>query len=356
MEIEKPWQVDDVHERVGKRLHEFLAVQRRPLASISPDVADLVDTVSHFVSGGKRLRAVFLYWGWRAAGGPDCEPIITAAAAMEMLQACALIHDDVMDRSDVRRGAPSVHRQFQAKHDAGSWSGSGADFGTGAAILVGDLSLTWADMLLLESDLSHTALARGKAVFDEMRCELMAGQYLDILEQARSTPGAESAMRVITYKSAKYTIERPLQLGAALAGGNPDVIELLQTYGIALGQAFQLRDDLLGVFGDSATTGKPAGDDLLQGKRTVLVAQTLDRANSQQQTEFEAGFGKITANSDMVATMTGIVEATGARAHVEEQIDELTSVALSAAANPLLDATSSAVLDSLVSAATRRKY
>ncbi len=356
MEIDKPWQVDDVHQRVGKRLNEFLSVQRQPLASISPDVADLVDTVTQFVSGGKRLRAVFLYWGWRAAGGSDCEPIITAAAAMEMLQACALIHDDVMDRSDVRRGAPSVHRQFQAKHDDGSWSGSGADFGTGAAILVGDLSLTWADMLLLEADLPHDSLHRGKAVFDELRCELMAGQYLDILEQARSTPGADSAMRVITYKSAKYTIERPLQLGAELAGGKPEVIELLRTYGVALGQAFQLRDDLLGVFGDSATTGKPAGDDLLQGKRTVLVAQTLDRADEEQRAKFEAGFGKIRANADMVATMSGIVEATGARAHVEQQIDELTAVARAAAADPLLDAKSSAVLDSLVTAATRRKY
>ncbi len=356
MEITEPWQVDDVRERVGKRLTEFLAVQRPPLASISPDAAGLADTVSDFVAGGKRLRAVFLYWGWRAAGGADCEPIITAAAAMEMLQACALIHDDVMDRSDVRRGAPAVHRQYQAQHEQGQWSGSAADFGTGAAILVGDLCLTWADMLLMQADLPPDALGRGKAVYDELRTELMAGQYLDILEQARRTPTAESAMRVITYKSAKYTIERPLQLGAALADGQPEVLQLLHNYGLALGQAFQLRDDLLGVFGDPSTTGKPAGDDLLQGKRTVLVAHALEQASSQQQHEFLTHFGDAAADAAAVAAMTDFIVATGARDQVELQIAALTEQARAAATNPLLDSTSAAVLDGLITAATQRKY
>ena len=356
MEITEPWQVDDVRERVGKRLNEFLAVQRPPLASISSDAAGLADTVSEFVSGGKRLRAVFLYWGWRAAGGADCEPIITAAASMEMLQACALIHDDVMDRSDVRRGAPAVHRQYQTQHQQGLWSGSANDFGTGAAILVGDLCLTWADMLLLQADLPAEALARGKAVYDELRTELMAGQYLDILEQARRTPTTESAMRVITYKSAKYTIERPLQLGAALADGQPEVMQSLRDYGLALGQAFQLRDDLLGVFGDPATTGKPAGDDLLQGKRTVLVAHALEQATPEQQQEFLAAFGDPAADATAVTAMTDFIIATGAQEQVEQQIAALTEQARTAAASPLLDSTSAAVLDSLITAATKRKY
>lgn len=352
----QPWQVDDVRDRVGKRVAEFLQDQRPGLSRISPDVARLVDVVADFASGGKRLRAVFLYWGWRAAGGPDCEPVITAAASMELLQACALIHDDVMDRSDQRRGRPAVHRQFEALHRDGDWAGSAADFGTGAAILVGDLCLTWADTLLLGADLPPQALQRAKPVYDELRSELMAGQYLDILEQARRTPTVESALQVATYKSAKYTIERPLHLGAELAGGDPEVIALLRRYGLALGRAFQLRDDLLGVFGDPRTTGKPAGDDLREGKRTALIAFTLQRADDAQRAVFDDAFGVRSADADTVAQMTQIVADTGARAEVERMIDEWAAEAAGAVADPRIDSVTAGVLQSLIAAAARRNF
>ncbi len=354
MESEHPWQVDGVRDRVGKRLWEFLEEQRPELSLISPDIDELVDVVARFVSGGKRLRAVFLYWGWRAAGQPDCEPIITAAASMEFLQACALIHDDVMDDSDSRRGRPAVHRQFESRHAEQRWSGSPQGFGTGAAILVGDLCLTWADALLLDADLPPESLRRGKAVYDEMRAELMAGQYLDILEQARRTPTVESALRVATYKSAKYTIERPLQIGAELAGADDATVNLLRTYGLALGRAFQLRDDLLGVYGDPATTGKPAGDDLREGKRTALVALALQYADPGQRAVLESGLGDRDADEATVAQMARIVAQTGARREVEEMIESAASQAEAAIADPRIDAASATVLRSLIAAATKR--
>ncbi|MFN8127045.1 MAG: polyprenyl synthetase family protein, partial [Candidatus Nanopelagicales bacterium] len=222
-----PWDVDGVRERVGKRVAEFLDDRRLVLDGISDDVGALVDPLSEFLAGGKRLRAVFLYWGWRCGGAQDCEAVISAASAMEFLQACALIHDDVMDRSETRRGRPAIHRQFESLHSSAGWAGAASDFGTATAILLGDLCLSWADELLLTSGVPDERLRRGKPVYDLMRTELMAGQYLDMLEQVRRNDQVEAALRVATFKSAKYTIERPLHLGAVMGGAHSDQVAAL---------------------------------------------------------------------------------------------------------------------------------
>ena len=166
---------------------------------------------------GKRLRPAFCYWAWRGAGGDDSPEAIAAATSLELLQACALVHDDVMDGSDTRRGLPAAHRRFAALHRESGWLGSPEDFGVGSAILLGDLCLSWADQMLLSSGLPAAALERAKPVYDDMRTELMAGQYMDLLEQARGGGSVERALRVVRYKSAKHTIERLLELGATLA-------------------------------------------------------------------------------------------------------------------------------------------
>ena len=201
------------------------------------------------------------------------------ASALELFQAAALIHDDVMDGSDTRRGQPAVHRRFAALHRGNHWLGSSEDFGVAGAILAGDLCLSWCDEMYAGSGLSPESLAAGRAVFDLMRTELMCGQYLDMLEQVQATTTVDRARHVILYKSAKYSVQQPLLLGGTLAGASRELLATYDVYGRALGEAFQLRDDVLGVFGDPATTGKPAGDDLREGKRTVLVAVTLERCS-----------------------------------------------------------------------------
>ena len=204
---------------------------------------------------------------------------------MEFFQGAALLHDDVMDRSDTRRGMPSAHRAVAALHEASGWDGDGDRFGEGAAILAGDLCLTWCDELYATCGLPAEELARGRHLFDAMRTQLMGGQFLDLLESVRGWEGLDleqriaSARKVIRFKSAKYTIEHPLRIGALVGGATDDDLEPLSDYGLALGEAFQLRDDLLGVFGDPEATGKPAGDDLREGKRTVLIALALDAAS-----------------------------------------------------------------------------
>ncbi len=325
--------LEGLRVRVQKHLDEFLEQRTPTLDEVSADLSPMVEFLQGLLAGGKRLRPAFCYWGWRGAGGSDAEPAVRAATSLELLQACALIHDDVMDRSDTRRGQPAAHRRFASLHRGSGWLGSPEAFGTGAAILLGDLCLTWSDELLFDSGLPLDALIRAKPVFDEMRTELMAGQYLDLLEQARGGGSVERALRVVRFKSAKYTIERPLHLGAALAGGSPELMAAYSRYGLPLGEAFQLRDDVLGVFGDPQETGKPAGDDLREGKRTVLIAMATERATHAQGATLRRHLGDPSLGADGVDALREVIEGTGAHLEVEAMITQLTSDALTALAD-----------------------
>ena len=353
-----PLDAEDLRTRVHKALDDFLARQADVLELVSPECASLTEAIGDLVRGGKRLRPAFCYWGWRGAGGPDDEPIVHAAAAMELFQAAALIHDDVMDGSDTRRGMPSVHRRFAARHTAAGWSGDDELFGLAGAVLAGDLCLVWSGELLAASGLPADRLAAARPPFDRMRTELMAGQYLDMLEQAAGgdRPGSavERARRVIRYKSAKYTIEEPLQIGGTLAGADPALLATYSAYGLTLGEAFQLRDDVLGVFGDPWQTGKPAGDDLREGKRTVLVAQTLLAADPVQATQVRSLLGRSDLDEAGVGVLREIIRDTGALATVERSIGELVDQARAALHAGPVERAARDVLDALIDAATDR--
>ena len=280
-------------DEVTASLQRFAADRRAELLRVGPGPEPFLDAAERFVAGGKRLRPAFCRAGWIVGGGDPADPrIVTAAASLEWLQASALVHDDLMDGSDTRRGRPSVHREFEARHTEGSLGGGVGDpagFGASTAILLGDLMLSWADEQLRASGLSRVPAAL--RYLDRCRAEVATGQFLDVLAQTRAHVSVEEAMRVLTFKSATYTVERPLHIGAALAGADDDLVESLSRVAIPLGQAFQLRDDLLGVFGDPATTGKPAGDDLREGKRTVLVATAMDRATPAQAAQIRRHLG-----------------------------------------------------------------
>ena len=349
-----PFDVDDLRPRVQKAVDDFISTQREIFDGVSDDLDPLVEAVTDLLSGGKRLRPAFCWWGYRGAGGADTEEALRAAAALEFLQACALIHDDVMDGSDTRRGMPSAHHRFAMLHRGSEWLGSPEAFGVGAAILLGDLCLSWADELLLTSGVPAEHLNAAKRVYDEMRTELMAGQYLDLLEQARGGGSVERAMRVVRFKSAKYTIERPLHMGAALAGADADVLAAYSGYGLPLGEAFQLRDDVLGVFGDPGETGKPAGDDLREGKRTVLIATAMARATPAQAAQIRRHLGDPGLDATGVALLREVIADTGALNHAEQLITSLTDQALAALESVDLQPPAPEVLAGLAYAATRR--
>jgi geranylgeranyl diphosphate synthase, type I len=345
----------DVRTRVHKALTEFLSLQEPRMNAVSTDLAPLLDCVIELLSAGKRLRPLFCYWGWRAVGGSDTEGIIQAAASLELLHACALIHDDVMDRSDTRRGQPSVHRRFAVRHSQYSWSGSADDFGAGAAILLGDLCLSWSDELLSTATTSVSARQPALAMFAQMRTELMCGQYLDLLEQARGGGSVDRALQVIRYKSARYTVERPLHLGGLLAGASPEALAQFSDYGLPLGTAFQLRDDMLGVFGDPAETGKPAGDDLREGKRTLMVEIAMERATPLQRDALTATLGRRDLTAGDLFALQEILIDTGAVAEIERKITELTADALMAITSGTLEPEAQRILGGLAREATERR-
>jgi geranylgeranyl diphosphate synthase, type I len=345
----------ELRERVQRSLEEFLGRQSRRLSRLGPELGEPVRAIGDLLAGGKRLRPAFCYWGFRGAGAADCDEIVVAAAALELLQASALIHDDVMDGSDLRRGMPAVHRRFAALHRDAGWTGSPDSFGVAAAILLGDLCLSWCDEMLRSCGLPVERLEAGWPVYEAMRTEVIGGQYLDLATQAGSLGSVEDARRVILFKTAKYSVERPLQLGGALGGGSAPLLDAYSAFGIPLGEAFQLRDDVLGVFGDPAQTGKPAGDDLRQGKRTVLVAKALESATPAQRALLERGLGDPELTDSAVHRLREVLVDTGALDAVEKLIDELTTTAVTALdAAPIGDGDAAAALRNLAVAATRR--
>ncbi|HWM06568.1 MAG TPA: polyprenyl synthetase family protein, partial [Actinophytocola sp.] len=269
-----------VHRHVEDFLARYLAERRAELPELAATFAQAVDTLSDFaLRGGKRLRPTFAWWAWRAAGGPADGPqaraVLHAVSALELIQTCALVHDDLMDASELRRGRPTVHVRFTEAHRAGGWLGEPERFGMAAAILLGDLALAWADDMFSGAALTPRMREAAREPWQAMRAEMFAGQYLDVLAQAEGDESEERALGVARLKTAAYTVERPLHMGVAFAGAGPATIEAVRTFGTDIGVAFQLRDDLLGVYGDTVVTGKPAGDDLREGKRTLLVALGL---------------------------------------------------------------------------------
>ncbi|MEV5586622.1 polyprenyl synthetase family protein [Nonomuraea pusilla] len=321
--------VSFIQERVGSRVDDrlagFLETWRAPVAD--PDVQAAYRLLGDFIlGGGKRVRPQLCYWGWRGAGGDDCDEIISAAAALELCHAGLLIHDDIMDGSDLRRGRATVHRGLAALHD-----GPDADaFGEAGAILLGTLSLAWSDALLASCGVEPARLRAAQHLFDAMRTEVISGQYLDILAHRRTGASVTAALTVIRYKTAKYTVERPLQIGGALAGAPGELIDSYSRFGLPLGEAFQLRDDVLGTFGVSAQTGKSALDDLREGKRTVLFAEAVRRASPGQLAYLRAWHGNPELTEEHAAEMRAVLRDTGALARVESMIEERVAEAVDA--------------------------
>jgi len=348
--------VTSVRSAVEEELAIFLNFESAYLNSISTELSPVSEALTAFLlDSGKRLRPLFAYAGFTAAGGSLEKPVVRAMAALELLQACALIHDDLMDGSDTRRGKPSIHRHFESIHVQDELDGFAPQYGLSAAVLLGDLALVWSDQMLNSAGLTTEQFARVFPYYNEMRVELMAGQFLDIHEQTQKSTSVDRSMKIARYKSGKYTIERPLHLGAAMTSSpSPELFAALSAYGLPLGEAFQLRDDLLGVFGDPSVTGKPAGDDLREGKRTVLIAMTNDRQSEAQREIARKHFGKPDLDAQGVEILREIIESTGARAELEATIERLTDQALTAAQSAVFTEDGNAMLAELANVATKR--
>jgi geranylgeranyl diphosphate synthase type I len=349
----------DLPGHVERVLARFLREAGDQIQATEPGFASGVDALTEFVMrGGKRLRPTFAWWAWRGTGGeePEAEGVLQAVASLELVQACALIHDDLIDSSDSRRGRPTVHVAFADLHTAQQWAGLPSSFGRAVAVLIGDLALAWADDMFNESPLPATMLEAARPAWRAMRTEVLAGQYLDIHTQVTGDASPAAALRVSRLKTAAYTVERPLNLGAALAGAPVGQVAPLREFGRDIGIAFQLRDDLLGVFGDPSVTGKPAGDDLREGKRTLLIALGLRQANSAQTEVLTKALGEPGLSEKEVDEVRATLVEVGAVSAVERRIDELTETALAALDRARLTEPAPAVLAELAAKATQRTY
>ncbi|MCB2177036.1 MAG: polyprenyl synthetase family protein [Actinomycetales bacterium] len=342
--------LDQVRRGVDDLLAGHLAALTQELAPLGSACDPLVQSLATAVSGGKRLRAAFCYWSWRAhtdrsGAAADESRALRVGAALELFHAAALVHDDVMDASDTRRGRPSAHRAFEARHREAGWARDPARFGESAAILLGDLALITSERELTAavSDLDAARRSQVRALFDEMRVEVTAGQYLDVLAEvtpwgADPVADEERTRAVVRAKSARYSVEHPLTLGAALAGAGSPELRRLRRIGLALGEAFQLRDDLLGVLGDPETTGKPAGDDLREGKRTLLVVRGAALADEAGARLLRERVGRPDLSQREVDELCEVLVASGAVAEIERRITDLADPALAElAAAPLAE-------------------
>lgn len=354
----------------------FLDERQPHLSGIATELTPLIDYARDLLRGGKRFRALFCYWGWQAVSGridgtdplpeePGHERLraaVVAAGALEIFHAAALVHDDLIDNSDTRRGAAALHRRFEAAHGENGWTGDAAGFGRSAALLLGDLLLAWSDEAFesaLELLDSRSAATAARSEFTRMRTEVMAGQYLDILDEQtwRSHPESEQlsrAHRVIVYKSAKYSVEAPLAIGAALGGGTVDELAALRAFGLPLGIAYQLRDDLLGVFGDPGVTGKPSGDDLREGKRTVLIALARTKLPANAVRFLDELLGDRGLSDLQVRMLQDAVRDSGAVEHVERLIRHNVELATEALQDAPITASAKAQLIRLTDTVTAR--
>lgn len=340
---------------------------RAEAADMGPEAVTFIGSAASALSGGKRLRARFALAGWQAVAhhtAPGREPddaLVSACASLEVFHAAALVHDDIIDNSDTRRGSPAAHRALEAVHRSASWAGDSASFGRSSAILLGDLLVAWSDDLLEEglAGVDAATAANTRREYARMRRDVTVGQFLDIAEESAyvTEPDerhAERALRVASYKSARYSVQQPLLIGAALAGADDAQLDALRDFGHPVGLAFQLRDDVLGVFGDEAVTGKPSGDDLREGKRTVLVALAREGMPTSARQVVDELIGDPTLDAHQIAALQRTIIDTGALERVESMISDFAREADRALTGARLDNAAVGELRDLARAATTR--
>jgi geranylgeranyl diphosphate synthase type I len=323
--------LEGFREKLAARLASWLAEKRAEAAgSTVPSDLELIDGVARLMThGGKRLRPALVYYSYRALGGESDSAVLPLALATEFLHTYLLIHDDIMDHAETRRGLSSAHARSRESHRSHGWLGDPGEFGAAVAILLGDLAHTWAVELFAGVPVEGARAAELRRAFAAMSQEVIGGQYLELLVAARreSEPaGEEELLSVLRRKSGCYTAERPIELGGILAGS------ALTRYGSAVGEAFQLQDDLLGMFGDPETVGKPVGADLTEGKFTFLVFHALEAASPAEREILTAALGRADLPEVEVREVQAFLERTGARAKVEAMVAERLAVARAALA------------------------
>jgi len=331
--------VDRSIEISGKRALAFLAWFKKQLDPfldayfveklkeanlVHPETLVLVEEIRRFIrNGGKRLRPAFTYTAYLGCGGRSYDAILYASAAVEVLHTFALIHDDIIDKSDLRRGSPSVHRVFEDFHQKRDFAGSAQDFGLAAAILAGDLACAFADELLNTAPFPAERIRRAKNYFDLNKKQVILGEYLDVIAPVKKEVSEADVLKILEYKTAKYTVERPLHIGAVLAGANEEMLQWFSNYAIPLGQAFQIQDDIIGTFGREEEIGKPNDSDIKEGKKTLLVIKAYEFARPSEVKILDRVLGNQKASGEQIEAVRSIMQSSGALTYSQNLANQL---------------------------------
>ncbi|WP_405800893.1 polyprenyl synthetase family protein [Streptomyces sp. NBC_01506] len=351
-----PCEPTSLKSRVDRELERFVAAEADALLALDDELAPLVDVLTTVTARGKRLRSAFCYWGWRASGQPDSDAMVRAAASMELVHAAAVVHDDIIDDSALRHGLPTAHvalREAFAHGADGSPPSRRKARARSMAMLAGDLLMSWAGQMFTDCGLPAAYLGQARGLWAVLARELIAGEALEILH-TEGAADVRRSLKVIRYKTAKYTVEHPLHIGAALGGADPSLREVFTDYGLPLGEAFQLRDDLIGMFGDPATTGKSNTDDIRAARPTALLALAQQAATPAEQDELTSLLGRRSPTAPQLRRVRAVVERTGARARVEDMIAERVGHAVGALDGAGLPELAHRSLTRLATAATSR--
>jgi geranylgeranyl diphosphate synthase type I len=338
--------------RAEEVLSRFVAREADQLLAIDAELAPVADQVEAAVAGGKRLRAAFCYWGWRAAGQPDSDALVRAAASMELVHAAAVVHDDIIDDSALRHGRPTTHVALEETLRGRPRATTAA---RALAMLVGDLLMSLAGQLFATSGLPAAYLARARPLWADLARELIAGECLELLRTG-GEPDTAQSLKVIRYKTAKYTVEQPLLIGGLLAGAGRRLREGYSRYGLPLGEAFQLRDDLLGLFGDPALTGKANTDDLHAHRPTALLAETWRVADGADRERLRALLGRREVGMDGLEEVREVMRRLKAPDRIERMITARVEEATRALDELDIPVPASRALTSLAHSAAARRH
>ncbi|MFJ1967042.1 polyprenyl synthetase family protein [Streptomyces sp. NPDC087903] len=350
--VPERWDAAAFKARVDEVLREFVSAEADQLAAIDPELGSVAGQLESVVAEGKRLRAAFCYWGWRAVGQPDSDAMVRAAASMELVHAAAVVHDDLIDDSPLRHGRPTVHLALRSAVRGGGHVGHAA---RSLAMLVGDLLMSLAGQLFATSGLPAAYLSRARPLWGALARELIAGECLEILHTA-GAPDTTASLKVVRYKTAKYTVEQPLLIGGVLAGAGESLRAGYSAYGLPLGEAFQLRDDLLGLFGDPQATGKESSDDLRGHRPTALLAETWNRADGAERKRLRAILGRPDPDGRLLHEARELMRRLKAPDRVETMISQRIDEALSALDDLPLPQPAATALHALAHSATHRQY
>jgi len=346
----------DFRDQLETRLQQWLTEKEAEAAAESGASRELTETLTRFVArDGKRIRPALLYYTYSACGGQSDEKVMPMAMSVELLHTYLLIHDDIMDHADVRRGEPAAHVIYTELHRDQGWQGSSEHFGESVAILLGDLAQTYSLELYSSVDLAPEVAGEFRQQFSVMCQEVVLGQYLEMTAGYREHLEEDELLRVLRMKSGRYSVERPVQLGYLLAGAPEATRQALEVYGLQMGEAFQLQDDLLGMFGDAKTVGKPVGADLVEGKFTLVIHHAMRHLADTDRAVLQRALGNPNLDPDEMARVQGLIEASGARQKVQDMVEERLNQAREALATVSLAPDGAGFLEGLIAYLRGRK-